>query len=177
MWLRVRSFSNSNPTISRTSMTVSEAPRQESLAPFPWKPGIWCDTALHSSRKRHCTGRVSLSKQSGSLDRRWRRSGDIRARMQARLTFVAAQGYVACAHLLPFQSNPRFVPLVCRMPYVWRDDINDFDRSIGSFDSTRLRRRTGRAPRVFSNAGDLSVSEFSASEYSQCNVVLVHAGH
>jgi hypothetical protein len=28
--------------------------------------------------------------------------------MQARLTFLAAQGFVACAHLLAFQSNPRY---------------------------------------------------------------------
>src|SRR5580658_6115313 len=79
--------------------------------------------------------------KAGLLNRRWRRSDDIRAQMQARLTFVATQGFVACAHLLAFQSNPRFGPLVCRMPHVWRDDINDFDRSIGSFDSTRLGRR------------------------------------
>jgi hypothetical protein len=86
--------------------------------------------------------------------------------MQACLTFVATRGFVACAHLPAFQSNPRFGPLVCRMQYLWRDDINDLDRSIGSFDGTRLGRRAGRAPRIFANAGDRSVSKFRASECS-----------
>jgi hypothetical protein len=100
--------------------------------------------------------------------RRWRRSDDILAQMQARLTFVATQGLVACTYLADFQSNPCFWPMVCRMPYVWRDDTNDFDRNIWSFDSPRLGRRAGRTLGISATAGVPSVSEYSASGSGRC---------